>query len=70
MNQVTVLPNDVLLVGFDLTHGDNNRILIVGRKAYNEQIEIVNAFEGDKAYDIYKLLTTVTSTNVEDDKNV
>ena len=68
MTQIPVLPNDTLLVGFDLTHGEENRILIVGRKVNNE-LQIVNAFDGDKATDIYKLLTTL-NTDLEDDENV
>ena len=58
MEQVTVLPTDVLLVSFDLTRGDEKRLCIVGRKR-GEMLEIVNAFEGQKAEDIFRLLTTV-----------
>ena len=53
----SVLPTDTLLVGFDMTHGKNNRILIVGHKEGN-YLQVVNAFQGDKAEEIYKLLTT------------
>lgn len=53
----TVLPTDTLLVSFDMTHGEDNRILIVGHKE-GEYLQIVNAFQGDKAEEIYKLLTT------------
>lgn len=58
MNQVTVLPSEVLLVSFDLTHGLENRLCIVGKKD-GKAITIVNAFEGQKAEDIFRLLTTV-----------
>ena len=58
MNQVTVLPSEVLLVSFDLTHGLENRLCIVGKKD-GKTITIVNAFEGQKAEDIFRLLTTV-----------
>lgn len=58
MQQVTVLPSDVLLVSFDMTHGADNRICIVGKKD-GKTITIVNAFEGQKAEDIFRLLTTV-----------
>lgn len=58
MNQVPVMPNEVLMVNFDLTHGPNNRLCIVGKKD-GKTITIVNAFEGQQAEDIFKLLTTV-----------
>ena len=58
MEQATVLPTDVLLVSFDLIHGEGNRLCIVGRKN-GKMLEIVNAFEGQKAEDIFRLLTTV-----------
>lgn len=53
----SVLPTDTLLVSFDMTHGSDNRILIVGHKEH-EYLQIVNAFQGDEAEQIYKLLTT------------
>jgi hypothetical protein len=59
MNQVPVLPMDILMVSFDLTHGPENRLCIVGKKEDSGVVTIVNAFEGDKAEDIFKLLTTV-----------
>lgn len=60
MTQVPVLPIDVLLVSFDLTHGEENRLCIVGRKAGDAgAVEIVNAFQGQAAEDIFKLLTMV-----------
>lgn len=58
MQQVVVLPTDVLLVSFDLTHEEGKELCIVGKKD-GEMITIVNAFEGQKALDIFKLLTTV-----------
>ena len=57
MQQVTVLPSDVLLVSFDMTHGESNEICIIGRKD-GKTITIVNAFEGQEAVNIFKLLTT------------
>lgn len=46
------------MVNFDLTHGPDNRLCIVGKKD-GKTITIVNAFEGQQAEDIFKLLTTV-----------
>lgn len=60
MRQVPVAPNEVLLVSFDLTHGSDNRLCIVGKKEGDAgAVTIVNAFEGKAAEDIFKLLTTV-----------
>jgi hypothetical protein len=60
MRQVPVAPNEVLLVSFDLTHGPDNRLCIVGKKEGDAgMVTIVNAFEGKAAEDIFKLLTTV-----------
>ena len=43
-----------LLVGFDFS--DDKAIVVVGRKRKNQSVEIINAFEGDEAVDIYKKL--------------
>lgn len=60
MNQIPVAPTEVLMVGFDLSHGEDNQICIVGKKDNNgKTITIVNAFEGQKARDLFNLLTTV-----------
>ena len=58
MKQELVSPNEVLLVNFDLTHGPENRLCIVGKKD-GKAITIVNAFQGQKAEDIFRLLTTL-----------
>lgn len=58
MQQVPVASTEVLLVSFDLTHGEDNNICLVGKKD-GKGLTIVNAFEGQQAIDIFKLLTTV-----------
>lgn len=58
MQQAIVLPSDTLLVSFDMTHGKDNEICIVAKKD-GKMITIVNAFEGQDAEDVFKLLTTV-----------
>lgn len=55
--QIPVAPTEVLLVNFDLTRGPENRLCIVGKKD-GKTITIVNAFQGQDAEDIFKLLTT------------
>lgn len=50
--------NESIIVGFDSTNGDNS-VLIVGRKNINKnRIDIINAFEGKEAEDLYLKLTT------------
>ena len=55
----TTLPvRETLLVGYDFTHGEERKILVVARKE-GKNVRILNAFEGKAADDIFKLLTTV-----------
>lgn len=65
MQQIPVLPTEVLMVSFDLTHGPENRLCIVGKKD-GEMVTIVNAFQGQQAEDIFKLLTTVLKKEEKD----
>lgn len=58
MKQTTVLPNGTLLVGFDFTHGEDNKILIVGSKE-GETLNVINAFQGKRAEEIFRILTTI-----------
>lgn len=51
-------PVGTLLVGYDFTHGEERKILVVARKD-GKNVCILNAFEGKAADDIFKLLTTV-----------
>ena len=54
----TTLPvRETLLVGYDFTHGEERKILVVARKE-GKNVRILNAFEGKAADDIFKLLTT------------
>ena len=52
---------DTLLIGFDFTHGKDNTVLIVGRKRPNQSVDIVNAFQGEEAEELYKKLAGETS---------
>lgn len=47
-----------LIVGFNSSAGKNGAVLIVGRKKPREAVEIINAFEGEEALELYKKLTT------------
>ena len=47
--------NGSLLIGFDFTH---EGVLIVGQKKAGQNVEIINAFDGDEAKDLYQRLIT------------
>lgn len=47
--------SDTLLVGWDHSHGEI-AVLIVGRKAPGEKIDIINQFQGKEAEELYKRL--------------
>ena len=57
MNNLKV--NECLLVCVDFTKGEDTGILIVGRQEKEGKVNIVNAFQGQEAVDIYKKLITV-----------
>ena len=48
-----IMGTDVLLVG------RTNDVLIVGRKRKGNALEVINAFQGEEAEELYKRLTTV-----------
>lgn len=47
-----------LIIGVDFSRGDDVGVLIVGKQV-NGKIEIVNAYQGQKAIDIYNQLVSV-----------
>lgn len=49
--------SDSLIIGVDHANGDN-MILIVGRKKPEQNVDIINAFQGKEAKHIYELLIT------------
>ena len=49
--------SDTLLVSISFYEKDTG-VLVVGRKRKNQSIEIVNAFQGDEALELYKKLVT------------
>ena len=48
---------DSILIGYDQGENDNT-VLIVGRKRLNQSVEIINAFQGDEAKELYERLIT------------
>lgn len=52
--------SDTILVSVDFTNGKDTGVLVVGRKRPNQSVEIINAFRGKEAEDLYlKLITPV-----------
>ena len=49
---------DVLLVSFARENPSSDPIVIIGRRQMNGSTDIINAFEGKEALDIYEKLTT------------
>lgn len=48
--------NENLLIGVDFTNGEDVGVLIVGRKRPNQSVDIINAFQGKEAYELYNKL--------------
>lgn len=57
---------DAIIVSYDNSSNDIP-ILIVGRKRFNQSMDIINAFQGDEAVELYTRLTTIKD---KDDSNV
>lgn len=49
---------DSILVSVDFSNKDGTGVLIVGRKRMNQSIDIINAFQGDEARELYEKLIT------------
>lgn len=47
-----------MIISFD-DQSNDEPIMIVGTKRMNQSVEIVNAFQGEEAVELYKKLTTV-----------
>lgn len=47
-----------VIVSWDFSNGRDASILLVG-KQLNGRVDIVNAFQGEEAVELYKRLTTV-----------
>lgn len=47
---------DTLLIGVDISNGEDLAVLTVGRKRMNQSVEIVNVFAGKEAIELYNKL--------------
>lgn len=52
--------SEAIVVSIDYDESQNNGILLVGRKKGKGPVEIINAFLGQEALDIYKKLVSTT----------
>lgn len=50
--------NSGLIIGYDFTKGKDVGVLIVGAQV-DKQVKIVNAFQGEEAWELYQRLITV-----------
>ena len=47
---------DTLLIGVDFSNGEDNGVLVVGRKSEGEVVQIINAFQDEEARKLYETL--------------
>jgi hypothetical protein len=47
-----------IIVGYDSTNGKDSAVLIVGEKKKGQTIDILNAFQGKEAEELWLKLTT------------
>ena len=59
--------SDTILVSFARETPDSDPVVIVGRRRMNGSTDIVNAFEGKEALDIYEKLTIVNKDGGKDE---
>lgn len=45
------------IISIDYSNGKDNTVLVVGKKRPNHVIEVVNAFQGEEAIELWKKLT-------------
>lgn len=61
------LLSDTLLVGMNFESGEDTGVLIIGRRRKNGTTDIVNAFQGEEAKELY--LKLVTKKGAENNDN-
>ena len=47
-----------LIIGYDISHTSDNKVLVLGKRGPSGSVEIVNAFQGDEAEELYNKLFT------------
>lgn len=56
---------DALLVSVNYSEKDGTGVLLVGKKRMNQSVEVINAFQGQEAIDLYKKLITKQDKNAK-----
>lgn len=51
-------PVDSVIVSWDFSHAPDKHILLVGHKTPKHDVEVINAFQGKEAHEIYEKLIT------------
>ncbi len=54
---------DTILVSYVNSAKSDNPVLVVGRKRLNQSVEVINAFQGPEAEELYLKLVTKKDTN-------
>lgn len=54
---------DSIIIGYDTGANNDNTILIVGRKEPGQVVNVINAFQGAEAEELYKRLITKKEAN-------
>lgn len=49
---------DGVVVSVDFSNKNDTGVMLVGRKRMNQSMEIINAFQGDEARELYERLIT------------
>ncbi len=49
---------DTVIISIDWNDEENTGVLVVGRKRVNKSVDIINAFSGDEAKELYQRLIT------------
>ena len=58
---------DSIIIGIDLSKGNVNNVMTVGRIRNDQSIEIINTFQGDEARKLYeKLITNKSSLSMKE----
>lgn len=57
--------NGAVIVSWDFSNGPDNDILLVGKQKKG-RVEIINAFQGTEAYELYKKLTIKKRSSKEE----
>lgn len=52
------LLSDTILVSIHKSEGAEKAVLVIGRKTKSNPVDIINAFQGEEAEELYKKLVT------------